>query len=373
MKNQKHPSKRRIRYAVVGLGDIAQGAVLPGFTNAGKNSELTALISDDPKKLKQLSKQYHVPDTCGYEDYDAFLRSDRVDAVYLALPNSMHRDYAVRAANAGLHVLSEKPLATTEQECQDMIQACAENRVTLMAAYRLHFEKANLEAIRILQSGEIGEPRIFQSLFTMQVKAGNIRLKKQLGGGSLYDIGIYCINAARYLFRAEPTEVFAYSARNDDPRFREVDEMTSAVMRFPRERLASFTTSFGAADCAVYSVAGTRGLLKLNQAYEYSEAIEIEATVNGRTRRRKYSLRDQFGPELLYFSDCILRDREPEPSGIEGLLDVHIIRSLYQSAESGAPVKIKELSRQHRPDMRQEIYRPPARRPPKIRAQSPGR
>ena len=105
-----------------------------------------------------------MPDTCGYEDYDAFLRSDRVDAVYLALPNSLHRDFAVRAANAGLHVLSEKPLATTEQECQDIIQACAENQVKLMTAYRLHFEKANLEAIQILQSGEIGEPRIFQSL-----------------------------------------------------------------------------------------------------------------------------------------------------------------------------------------------------------------
>jgi glucose-fructose oxidoreductase len=114
MKNQRHRSKRRIRYVVVGLGDITQGAILPGFTNAGKNSELAALISDDPKKLKQLSKLYRVPDTCGYEDYDAFLRSDRVDAVYLALPNSLHRDFAVRAANAGLHVLSEKPLATTE-------------------------------------------------------------------------------------------------------------------------------------------------------------------------------------------------------------------------------------------------------------------
>jgi glucose-fructose oxidoreductase len=296
-----------------------------------------------------------------------------VDAVYIALPNSLHRDFAVRAANAGVHVLSEKPLATTEQECQDIIQACAENRVRLMTAYRLHFEKANLEAIRIVQSGKIGEPRIFQSLFTMQVKPGNIRLKKELGGGTLYDIGIYCINAARYLFRAEPTEVFATSARNHDPRFQEIDEMTSAVMRFPEDRLASFTTSFGAADSAIYTVTGTRGLLKMSQAYEYSEAIEMELTVNGRTQRRKYSLRDQFGPEILYFSDCILRRREPEPSGIEGLLDVHIIRSLYESARKGRPVLIKELRRQHRPSLRLEIHRPPANRPTKIHAETPNR
>ena len=148
--------------------------------------------------------------------------------------------------------------------------------------------------------------------------------------------------------------------------------MTSAVMRFPKDRLASFTTSFGAADSAVYTVTGTKGTLKLNQAHEYSNAIEMEITVDGRTRRRKYSLRDQFAPELLYFSDCILRNREPEPSGIEGLLDVHIIRSLYESAQTGLPVPLKELRRQRRPDLRQEIHRPEAKHPQKIHAESPG-
>jgi glucose-fructose oxidoreductase len=371
MKNPK--SKKKIRYAVVGLGDIAQGAVLPGFSNASANSELVALISDDPKKLKQLEKIYRVEDTCGYDGYDVFLRSGKVDAVYLALPNSLHREYAVRAANAGIHVLSEKPLAVTEDECTDIIRACAENKVKLMTAYRLHFERANLEAVHILQSGKIGDPRIFQSLFTMQAKAGNIRLSKKLGGGGLYDIGVYCINAARYLFRDEPTEVFAYSAKNDDPRFKEVEEMTSAMMCFPKDRLASFTTSFGAADSAVYTVVGTRGLIRMNHSYEYSEPIEIEIVINGETQRRKYALRDQFGPEILYFSDCILRNKEPEPSGIEGLLDVHIIRSLYESVAAGIPIKIKELHRQQRPSLRQEIHRFPVRRPRKIRASSPSR
>ena len=366
-------SKKKIRYAVVGLGDIAQGAILPGFGNASANSELVALISDDPKKLKQIAKIYRIEETCGYDGYDVFLRSGKVDAVYLALPNSLHREYAVRAANAGIHVLSEKPLAMTEDECTDIIRACAQNKVRLMTAYRLHFEHANLEAVRVIQSGKIGDPRIFQSLFTMQTKAGNIRLSKTLGGGSLYDIGVYCINAARYLFRDEPTEVFAYSAKNDDPRFKEVDEMTSAIMCFPKQRLASFTTSFGAADSAVYTVVGTRGLLQLKHAYEYSQAIEMEVVINGQTQRRKFATRDQFGPEILYFSDCILKQKEPEPSGIEGLLDVHIIRSLYESARAGIPVKIKELHRQQRPSMRQEIHRAPAKRPRKIGASSPGR
>jgi glucose-fructose oxidoreductase len=266
--------------------------------------------------------------------------------------------------------LCEKPLAVTEDECQKMIKACAKNGIKLMTAYRLHFERANLEAVRQVQSGKIGELRIFQSLFSMQVKPGNIRVQKRMGGGSLYDLGVYCINAARYLFRDEPTEVFAYSVRNTDPRFKEVDEMTSAVLRFPKERLATFTTSFGAADEAVYTVAGTRGLLRMKQGYEYSNKMEMELSVGDRMQRRKYSLRDQFASELVYFSDCILHHREPEPSGIEGLLDVHIVRSLYESARTGVPVRIKQSRRQKRPSLRQEIHLPPSRRRPKIHAVS---
>ncbi len=361
-----------IRYVVVGLGDIAQGAVLPAFANA-KNSRLVGLVSDDRKKLKVLGRRYGVGELLDYGSYDGFLRSGNVDAVYIALPNALHRDFAVRAANAGIHVLCEKPLALDEDECTEIIRACAENKVKLMTAYRLHFDHANLEAIRLVSSGKIGEPRIFQSLFTMQVKPGNIRLDKSMGGGTLYDIGVYCINAARYLFGNEPTEVTAFSARNKDPRFKEVDEMTSAMLRFPENRLASFTASFGAADVATYTVVGTKGVLKMAHGYEYSVPIEMEVAVKGKTEKRKYVLKDQFGPELVYFSDCILRDRQPEPSGIEGLLDVTIIRSLYESARTGRPVTIKDLHKGRRPTLRQEIFRPRVTRPPKVRATSPSR
>lgn len=371
MKSRK--LKQKIRYAVVGMGDIAQSAVLPAFANARVNSELVMLISDDTKKLKELHRHYPHVETCDYSSYDACLRSGLMDAVYIALPNSLHHDFAVRAARAGVHVLCEKPLAVTEAECQDIIKSCSENSVKLMTAYRLHFERANLETIRLIGSGKIGAPRIFQSLFSMQVKPGNIRLDRKLGGGPLYDIGIYCINAARYLFRDEPSEVFAYSASNDDPRFREVPEMTSALMRFSQDRLASFTCSFGAADAAIYTVSGTRGMIKLTQAYEFSQAIEMEVTIGGKTQRRKYALRDQFGPELIYFSACILRNRQPEPSGIEGLLDVHIIRSLSESARTKLPVKIKELAPDRRPGIRQEIHRSPTKRPPKVKASAPSK
>jgi glucose-fructose oxidoreductase len=196
LKKRNSVRGKKIRYAVVGLGYIAQNAVLPAFAHA-RNSELTALVSDNPTKLKKLSKKYCVPHTYSYEEYSECLESGEVDAVYIALPNHMHRAYTEAAARAGVHVLCEKPMAVTEEDCQAMIAAAEKNNIKLMIAYRLHFEEANLRAVELVQSGKLGEPRVFDSVFTMQVKPGNVRLQKEKGGGTLYDIGIYCINAAR--------------------------------------------------------------------------------------------------------------------------------------------------------------------------------
>lgn len=369
-KSNSPEAKRKIRYAVVGLGYIAQIAVLPAFAKA-KNSELVALVSDDQTKLQKLSKKYKVPLTYSYLDYDECLASGDVDAVYIALPNSMHRDYTVRACRAGVHVLCEKPLAVTESDCQEMINAADENNVKLMAAYRLHFEEANLKAVELAQSGKLGEIRAFNSVFTMQVKEGDIRLQKELGGGTLYDIGIYCINAARYIFRAEPVEVFAFSANNGEKRFEEIDEMTCAILRFPEERLASFTASFGAADISAYQIVGTKGNLRVDPAYEHAGDLKHQLTVNGKTRERTFSKRDQFAPELLYFSDCVINGQSPEPSGWEGLADVRIIRALYRSAASGGPIQLGNFEREKRPSIAQEIHKPPTKKPELVRAATP--
>lgn len=367
----RHPQSRKIRYAVVGLGHIAQNAILPAFKHAGENSELAALVSDDPVKLRAMAREYGVENCFSYNDYELCLHSGEIDAVYIALPNNMHADYCVRAADAGIHVLCEKPLAVTEDECHEIIGACADNGVKLMTAYRLHFERGNLEAIDLVRSGKIGEPKIFNSVFTMQVSPGNIRTKNQYAGGTLYDIGIYCINAARYMFGDEPTEVFGLAATNGGGRFRQVEEMTSAIMRFPNERLAAFSTSFGASDTADFEVIGTKGRLRVIQAYDYSMPVILELTREGNTKRQTFGLRDQFAPELIYFSDCIIRDREPEPSGVEGLIDVHIIRSLYQSAKSGVPVALKPLRPRNRPNLRQEIHRPRVTKPKLVHVTAP--
>jgi glucose-fructose oxidoreductase len=362
-----------VRYAVVGLGHIAQVAVLPAFKHAAKNSELVGLFSDDPKKQKELARKYRVPLVGSYKDYDTCLRNEEIDAVYIAEPNSLHCDFTVRAANAGVHVLCEKPLAVTAQECRRMIEACRRNRVKLMTAYRLHFERSNLEAIKVVQSGKIGEPRYFNSIFSMQAREGNIRLRKAMGGGTLYDIGIYCINATRYLFQEEPIEVLATTASKKDPRFRQVEEMAAATLRFPGERLATFICSFGAADAGSYDVVGTEGRLRMKNAYEYVMPITMEVTVKDKTQTREFGKRDQFAAELIYFSGCVLKNKDPEPSGVEGLNDVRIIQALYESAKRSRPIKLSGLKKTKRPSLRQEIRRRPVQKPEVVKASTPSK
>ena len=356
-----------VRYAVVGLGHIAQAAVLPAFKHARRNSVLTALVSGEEKKLKQLGRRYGVKRLCGYEDVDELFSSGEIDAVYIALPNDMHKEYTLRAARAGLHVLCEKPMAVTANECEEMISATRDANVKLMIAYRLHFERANLEAAKLARSGKLGDLRFFNSEFSMQVSDDNIRLNPPAkGGGPLYDIGIYCINAARYCLSEDPVEVWATATRSSDRRFREVDETVVATMRFKDERLATFVCSFGAADRSVYSITGTKGSVTVDPAYEYAVGLAYTLRVGEREKKKKFGKSDQFAPELLYFSDCILEHRTPEPSGEEGLADVRIIEGMLQSIASGEPVRLEMRQRKQRPDMEQDIRSPPVPREPKL-------
>jgi predicted dehydrogenase len=369
--NRMASSVRKVRYAVVGLGYISQIAVLPAFAHARENSELVALVSDDATKLKKLAKKYKVADTYTYETYPDCLGSGNVDAVYIALPNHMHRAYTEAAARAGAHILCEKPMAPSEQDCEAMIAAADRGKVRLMIAYRLHFEEGNLSAIATLQKKEIGDPRIFSSNFCQQVAAGNSRLKAESKGGPLFDIGVYCINAARNLFRSEPTEVVSFTASSSDKRFAEVQEMASALMRFPDERLATFTASFGAANRSTFEVIGTKGVLRMDPAYEMVGDLKSEVVIGERIKKSTYSKRDQFAPELSYFSDCVLKGRDPEPGGVEGLSDVRIINALLESQKSGRAVKLETLDVGKRPGVDQEIRKPPAPKPELVHAQAP--
>jgi predicted dehydrogenase len=365
-------SGRRIGMAVVGLGHIAQAAVLPAFSHAKRTAFLAALVSGDERKREELSDHYGVP-AFAYEDFDECLRLPEVEAVYIALPNSEHADFAIRAARAGAHVLVEKPMATSETDCRRMIGACEDAGVLLMVAYRLHFDEANLRAIQAIREKDVGEPRLFTSTFTMQVKGRNIRLEREKGGGVLWDIGLYCINAARYLFGAEPIEVTAFSDRSTDPRFTEVEESLSCSLRFPGGKLATFACSFGASDISWFEVVGTDGRVRLTNAYDYQGEHVLERWRGHRHFQRVLPPRDQFGPELSVFSDCILRGKSPEPDGWEGLADVRIVESLYRSAREGRAVALEPLPIRARPTLEQVFRQPPVRAPHLVDAHQPSR
>ncbi|MBS1955152.1 MAG: Gfo/Idh/MocA family oxidoreductase [Cyanobacteria bacterium SZAS-4] len=366
-------ASQKVRFAVVGLGHIAQIAVLPAFENAREKCELTAFISDDPEKIEKLSKKYGVSNSWSYSEYEEALNSKKFDAVYIALPNDMHKDFAIKAAKAGIHVLCEKPMALDADECEAMLKQAEKSGIKLMIAYRLHFEKANMTAVDMIKSGKIGDPRVFNTSFSLQVREGNIRTQSEHGGGPLMDIGIYCINASRYIFQDEPTEVLAFSAQSSDPRFAEIEESVSAVMKFPGERLAAFTCSFGAEAMGRYEVLGTKGLLTLDPAYEYADELQLKVKSGEEEQTMKLSKHDHFAPELLHFAECILEDKQPQPTGHEGLNDLRIIDAIRESIKTGRSAKIKTDPEVKKPGKDLITEKPGGEKPELINVQSGSR
>ncbi len=356
--------------AVIGQGHFAQAAVLPAIEQL-LDVELSALVSGSPHKLRELGDRYDVRTLCDYSQLDELFAMGKIDAAYIAVPNDLHAEMTLIAARHGVHVMCEKPMAPTEAECMQMIRACESRRVKLMIAYRLHFEAANLLAVEVARGGEIGEPRIFSSVFSMQVREGNVRTQPRRGSGPIYDIGVYCINAARYLFRAEPVEVMATKLAGNDARFASVDEAFAVTLRFPEERVAQFTCSFGATDRATYQVVGTQGFLTLDNAYDYAAEMKLHVEGTHGTKTRTFTKRDQIAAEIEYFAKCIREDVDPEPSGWEGLADVRIIQAIQSSARFGRSVPIDPIPRRSRPDLGQEIRIGAHELPPLVDVESP--
>lgn len=361
---------KKVRFAVVGLGHIAQVAVLPAFRHAKDKCELTAFISDSPEKISELSKMYGVENHWTYDEYDKALKSGTFDAVYIALPNDMHCEFTVKAAEAGIHVLCEKPMATSESECLEMIRAASSNNVKLMIAYRLHFEKTNMSVVDLIKTGKIGDPRVFNSTFTMQVKEDNIRTKGEKGGGPLNDIGIYCLNAARYLFGEEPLEVMAQMTYGKDSRFQDVEESAAVILRFPDEKLASFMCSFGAVNMSRYEIVGTEGAITMEPAYDYEIELEYKLKKGDKVETHKTPKRDQFAPELLHFAESVLENKEPVPNGYEGANDVKVLDAIRESAETGALVQLKSLFLTSKPDGDLIIEKAGVKKPKLVQAES---
>ena len=334
-----------IKYAVVGAGWISQIAFLPGVAQSG-NSRVAALVSGDPAKAATLAKFHGVERVVGYESYDALLAGPEIDAVYIALPNDMHADFAIRAARAGKHVMVEKPLATTEAEALAMIAAAREAGVYLMTAYRLHNEPGTVAVLEKIRAGAIGRPLLFQAVFSFQTKLGNHRLGAKAWGGPLQDIGVYCVNAARHVFGEEPVEAMAMASRPaDDPRFAQIDAHVAATLRFPSGGLAQFFASFGAAEVDSYRIVGTLGDLELDPGFRFETATKLRMRRDGDVTKTAFPQIDHFGAQVAYFSDCIDRGAPPEADGEEGLADMRALLAIERALASGAAQTIVSPAR----------------------------
>ena len=369
------PGKRdmsgKVRYAVVGAGWISQAAMMPGIEHTG-NSEMVALVTGDAFKAKVLGEKYGIPRTYDYSEFDDLLNSGQVDAIYLALPNFAHAEFSVKALEAGVHVLLEKPMATSLEECQRIIDASGRSGAKLMVAYRLHFEPGTIGAIRMVRSGELGRLRYFSSVFSQHIAPTNHRAKNGYWAGPVPDMGTYPINQVRNLFGAEPVEVFAMGVRSAAEEFN-CDDTVTVLLKFEDERMAQFVVSYNGADVDTFTVVGEKGVLESNPAYQIGVGMEHRMTIDKKTTERKFPETDHFGGEMKYFSECILTGKDPEPDGEEGLLDVRVLVAIERSLETGEVQKIEPVYRKKRPSTDQTQELGPIKPPELIHAAEPGK
>jgi predicted dehydrogenase len=332
--NAQAPAKKT-GYAVIGLGRIADHFM--AGSRATTNSQITALVSGHRDKADRIAAQYGIPSSSiyNYENFDQIAHNPAVDAVYVALPNSMHAEYTIRAAKAGKHVLCEKPMATNVADCESMIAACKAAHVKLMIAYRCHYEPTNLRAVKLIRDGAIGQVQTIESSFGFSMGPNEWRTNKKLaGGGPVFDVGIYSLNACRYLTGEEPQHISAYASTIDhDPRFAEVEESVSWTMKFPSGVLATCNTTYGANMAGYFHVYGSTGWLQVDQAFNY-DGLRLRGFVNGTDIDEPNPARDpsHFQAEAEHFSHCVQNNLEPQSAGEEGLKDMGYITEIYRSA-----------------------------------------
>ncbi|MCL6640721.1 MAG: Gfo/Idh/MocA family oxidoreductase [Candidatus Rokubacteria bacterium] len=336
---------KQIGYAVLGLGAVVRTSILPAFaTNAG-NMRLVAVVSGDRAEAQVVAREFKAA-AYHFEELRQCLQREDVNAVYIAVPNSLHCEYAVEAARAGVHVLCEPPMAMTADECRRMIRTCQTNRVKLMIAYRLRFRPAVLKTLSLVRTGHIGIPKTFSSDFTTRVEdPDSPRLQRRLGGGTVYHLGVECIHAARTVLGVEPAQVMAMTARTSRRYGGDVDEGAVALIRFPDERLAHFHTSFGEEPISRFTVFGEEGWITVEHAYSSGVPTRVVIARRGECQEQVFDPSDEFAATIAYFADCIREDRQPEPSGVDGLQDTRLVEAIYRSSRDGRPVTLPRLAR----------------------------
>jgi len=334
-----------VGFAVVGLGKLSQGQILPAFRTC-RSARLAALVSGHPEKAHRLAAEQKLPESAvySYERFDRIAADPRIEAVYIVLPNFLHADYTIRALKAGKHVLCEKPMATSVADAERMVAAAKAANRKLMIAYRCQYEPLNLYGMRLMRRGALGRPRLVVTNMGRQSDLADPsdawRLDMRMsGGGALADMGIYGINGARYLLNEEPVAVraWAQTARRD-PRFRSVEDLIAWEFRFPSGAISTGTTSFDQAGTMAWEVYGTRGKMVADPGCFYG-GNRLAVSAGPGDGQPKIAEVDQFAREMDWMGD-IVRGRAPMVSpGEEGLQDMRLIRAILESvARGGATV-----------------------------------
>ncbi len=337
------PPGKKLGWAIVGLGNLAIHQILPAFAQCEK-SKVVALVSGHPDKANKLALRYGVnpKNIYNYENYDSIKDNSEVDVIYIVLPNSMHAEYTIRGVQAGKHVLSEKPMANTPAECQSMIDAARKADRKLMVAYRLRYEPFTQEMIRMAREQELGPVKIIQTSAGFNIGDPNQwRLKKDMaGGGSLVDIGIYALQAARYISGEEPMEINAMTySTPGDPRFKEVEENINFQLRFPSGVLANCTSSYGCAYRSQFHALATKGWFELDPGLSYS-GLRMRVNRGNKIEEPALGARDHFASEMEHMSQCVMQNKDPLTPGEEGLRDLKIMMAIYEAARTGKTVKL---------------------------------
>ena len=341
------PVGKRLGIAVVGIGHLTLEQIMPGFGQS-KHARVTALVSGDPAKARAVAGQYGVPETHLYDygNFDRLRDNPDVDIVYIVLPNDMHLEYVLRAAQAGKHVLCEKPMATSSADAARMVEGCRAAGRKLMIAYREQYDPYHRAMIAMLRQQEFGPVRFISA--TNCQNQGDPRQwrqsKSQAGGGSLPDIGLYCLSAARYLTGEEPVEVTAQTTQpKDDPRFREVEDTCAFTLRFPSGIVAQCGSNYSSYESRHLRMMAADAYVELDPAFAYEGLTMRIGRKAGQARaveQRRFGERNQFAREMDHFAECIRADRQPHTPGEEGLQDQRLMEAIYQAAQGGSAVKL---------------------------------
>jgi predicted dehydrogenase len=330
-------SDKRLRWGVIGTANIGRWAVNPAI-QASSNGELVAVASRDEVRARQFADQGNIPESCG--SYDELLADDGIEAVYIPLPNSLHREWTIKAVEAGKHVLCEKPLAMSEAECMQMSAAAEANGVKLMEAFMYRFHPRTEKVLQMLREGLLGDVRMISSVFTFRLtRPDNIRFDPQLGGGSLMDVGCYCVNLSRTAAGCEPVEVQAIAVQSNSG----VDEMMAGSLRFPNDLLATFQCGLNTRRRESYEIGGTEGYLRVADAFLPGEGDVVieEHRDNAEAEFHPIPGVDEYRNMVEHFARCVLDDTDPRYPATEAALNMRTIEALYSSVRAGgSTVKI---------------------------------